>query len=125
MTLRIRLPYLTFAALLAAAGLFLLFSLSWEKRIYEEQNRQIDPSTGTWRPTYDWQAADRAIQLNDHLRVAILWVVVAHGLVNSLYAAAVTRGWRGILLGLVFACLSAFLALILLLGNIAGATMIG
>ncbi len=120
-----RLPYLTFAALLVVGVLFAVLSISWEQRIYERQDQHIDPRTGTWYPTYDWQADNRRIEIADRLRVGILWVLVAHGVVNGVYAAAVTRGWRGIVLGLGFLGLSALLALVLLVGSAGGPAMIG
>ncbi len=120
-----RLPYLTFAGLLVLAAAFAVLSISWERGVYARQDRNIDPKTGTWYPAYDWRADDRRIELVDRLRAGILWVLVAHGAVTAVYAGATTRGWRGIALGLAFAVFSALLALILLVGGLAGPAMIG
>ena len=119
------LPYLTFAGVLVLGVAFTLASISWEKGIYARQDQNIDPKTGTWYPSYDWRADNRHIETVTRARVVLLWVLVAHGVVDSLYAAAVLRGWRGIVLGLAFLVLSGFLALILLVGSVAGGGMIG
>jgi len=118
------LPYLTFAVVLVLGVAFTLGSIAWEKGIYARQDRNIDPRTGTWYPSYDWRADNRRIEGVTKARVALLWVLVAHGVVDSLYAAAAVRGWRGIVLGLAFLVLSGFLALILLVGGVSGG-MIG
>jgi len=119
------LPYLTFAGVLVLGVAFTLASISWEKGIYARQDQNLDPKTGTWYPSYDWRADNRHIETVTSARVVLLWVLVAHGVVDSLYAAAVLRGWRGIVLGLAFLVLSGFLALILLVGSVAGGGMIG
>lgn len=120
-----RLPYLTFAGLLAVSVAFALLSISWERGIYARQDQQVDPKTGTWYPSYDWRADNGRIELADRLREGVLWALVAHGAVVAVYAGAVTRGWRGILLGLAFAVFSALLALVLLVGSVGGPAMIG
>ena len=119
----LRIPYLTFAGLLVLAVAVSLGSMAWERQIYEQQDRHIDPKTGTWYADYDWQVDNRRIEIADTVRVGILWVLVAHGAVDAVFAAAVTRGWRGIVLGLAFAVLSGFLALVLLVGRIFGAAV--
>jgi hypothetical protein len=120
-----RLPYLTFAGLLVLSVAFAALSLAYEKKVNDRQNQQIDPRTGTWKPTYDWQAENHRIETSTRLRVGILWVLVAHGVFNAVYASAVIRGWRGIVLGLAFLSLSGFLALILVVGSVTGPAMIG
>ncbi len=118
-------PYLTFAGLLLVSAAFTALSLAYEKRSYADQDRHIDPGTGTWYADYDWRAENRKIELATQLRVWLLWVLVAHGAGNAVYASAVVRGWRGIALGLAFAVPSAVLAFILLVGGTVGPTMVG
>jgi hypothetical protein len=107
-----RLPYFTFAAFLALTVAIGAASFLYESWTYAH-------------PSADWRAENRRVEAVTAVRVVMLWLVVAHGAFDAVYAATVTRGWRGLVLGLGFLALSGFLALILLLGSAIGPAMIG
>jgi len=118
-------PFLTFGGLLVLGAAFTLLSIGWERGIYARQDQNIDPKTGTWYSNYDWRADNRRVELVTKARVALLWVLVAHGVADSVYAAAAVRGWRGILIALAFLAPCGLLAVILLVGSVGGGGMIG
>ena len=121
-----RLPYLTFIALVIITFSYIAGLNKYEDHFYQEQNQHIDPTTGTWKSDYDWQLANRRIALLDRLRYIFMGILSVHSVANCFYAlsCALKNRWH-ILALILFMMTTLFLAFLWLAMSVPAGGMIG
>jgi hypothetical protein len=121
-----RWPYLTFIIMVIITFGYIIGLNKYEDDLYQQQYRHVDPTTGTWKKDYDWQAENLRIAFLDRLRYLFIGALSVHSVVNCFYALSCTlKNVRHIFTLILFIITAVLLALLWLAMGVPAGGMIG